>query len=166
MLLLVALSCTLPGMAQHGEWRHYGGDLASSKYTPLDQITEDNVADLEIVWRWRSVDARLTLPVPGGGTWTGPSAVVFEQLKKDDPKLWRNNLSPRITSLKATPLMVGGVLYLATPLYQGVAIDASTGETLWIYDPRSYESGTPTMSLLWNQRGVGVLGQRLGGQRA
>ena len=164
VLLLGVLSCTGPGVAQEGEWRHYGGDLASSKYTPLDQITAENVADLEIVWHWRSVDARLTLPVPGGGTWTGPSSVVFDQLKKDNPKLWRNNLSPRITSLKATPLMVGGVLYLATPLYQGVAIDAGTGETLWIYDPRSYESGTPTMSLLWNQRGVGYWDNGLAGK--
>ena len=33
---------------------HYGGDLDSTKYSPLDQITADNVADLEIAWRWRT----------------------------------------------------------------------------------------------------------------
>ena len=36
----------------------------------------------------------------------------------------------------------------------GAAIDARTGETIWIYNPKSYESGTTTMSLRWNQRGV------------
>ena len=43
---------------------------------------------------------------------------------------------------------------MCTPLYQGVAIDAATGETLWVYNPRSYEAGTPTMSIYWNHRGV------------
>ena len=34
------------------EWRAYGGDHASSGYSPLDQITSANVTDLEIVWEW------------------------------------------------------------------------------------------------------------------
>ena len=34
------------------EWRAYGGDHASSGYSPLDQITSQNVTDLEIVWEW------------------------------------------------------------------------------------------------------------------
>lgn len=33
-------------------WRHYGGDLGSTKYAPLDQINADNVDDLEVAWRW------------------------------------------------------------------------------------------------------------------
>ena len=44
--------------AQHGasggEWRHYGGDLGSTKYSPLDQINRDNVGDLQIAWRWKT----------------------------------------------------------------------------------------------------------------
>ena len=40
--------------ARDGEWRHYGGDIGSTKYSPLDQIDRDNVADLEIAWRWRT----------------------------------------------------------------------------------------------------------------
>ena len=49
--------------------------------------------------------------------------------------------------------MVNGVLYAITPLYQAVAIDAATGETLWIFNPKSYETGTPTMSIFWQHRG-------------
>ena len=33
------------------EWRHFGRDAANSKYSPLDQITPENFADLEIAWR-------------------------------------------------------------------------------------------------------------------
>ena len=50
--------------------------------------------------------------------------------------------------------MIGGRLFLNTPLSIGAAIDAKTGNTLWVYNPKSYESGTTTMTARWNQRGV------------
>ena len=59
-------------------------------------------------------------------------------------------------NLKATPLMVGGILYLSTPLGQAVAIDAGTGETLWVYDSESYK-GSPSPHaplLVSHSRGV------------
>ncbi|MCY4076608.1 MAG: pyrroloquinoline quinone-dependent dehydrogenase, partial [Acidobacteria bacterium] len=40
--------------APEGEWHYYGGDAGSTKYSALDQIDRDNVADLEIAWRWRT----------------------------------------------------------------------------------------------------------------
>ena len=40
--------------AAAGEWRHYGGDAGGTRYSALGQINRDNVADLEVVWRWRS----------------------------------------------------------------------------------------------------------------
>ena len=40
--------------ATGGNWLYYGGDAGSTKYSPLDQIDADNVADLEIAWRWES----------------------------------------------------------------------------------------------------------------
>jgi quinoprotein glucose dehydrogenase len=50
--------------------------------------------------------------------------------------------------------MVGGVLFLNTPTSVGAAIDGRTGQTLWVFNPKSYEKGTTTMSARWNQRGV------------
>ncbi|HVS64088.1 MAG TPA: pyrroloquinoline quinone-dependent dehydrogenase [Thermoanaerobaculia bacterium] len=44
---------------------------------------------------------------------------------------------------KNTPLMIGGVLYVSTTLSQVAAIDAGTGETVWVYDPKSYQAGRP-----------------------
>lgn len=136
-----------------GEWRSYGADNASTKYSPLDQINKDNFSQLQIAWRWKSVDAYLSKTV-AGGEWWSKSKDIFDDLQKEDPNRWRDRLPPRMGNLKATPLMIGGVLYLATPLYQAVAVDAATGETLWVYNPKSYEAGTPTMSLQWNHRGV------------
>ncbi len=34
-----------------GEWTTYGADLASTRYSPLDQINKDNFKQLQIAWR-------------------------------------------------------------------------------------------------------------------
>ncbi len=60
---------------ENGEWRFYGGDAASTRYSPLDQIDATNVSRLEIAWRWSSaalgqerVDGYLrTTPLMVGG---------------------------------------------------------------------------------------------------
>ena len=39
------------GQSQQVEWFTYGGDPASSKYSPADDITPQNVARLSIAWR-------------------------------------------------------------------------------------------------------------------
>src|SRR3954453_8457372 len=36
------------------EWTTYGGDLASTRYSPLDQIRKDNFSELEIAWRFKT----------------------------------------------------------------------------------------------------------------
>ncbi len=157
VLLLALTGCLLQSSAlaqtDHGEWRSYGGDLYSSKYAPLDQITGDNFSDLEIAWRWKSVDRFISKTV-ADGEWWSKSDAIFDALQEDNPDRWRGGLAPRLAGLKATPLMVDGILYMVTALYQAVAIDAETGETLWIYNPKSYESGTPTMSIFWSHRGL------------
>ena len=54
ILLGTGVSAPAQQGARDGEWRHYGGDAGSTKYSALDQIDRDNVADLEIAWRWRT----------------------------------------------------------------------------------------------------------------
>ena len=93
--------------AQNGEWRSYGGDAGSTKYSSLDVIDETNVQDLEVVWRWQTVD--------------------YER-QAEDPDVRFNSL------LLATPLKVGDALFTSTNLGQAAAIDAVTGETLWVYN--------------------------------
>ena len=100
--LMLALPAAVVGQAgaADGEWHYYGGDAGGTRYAPLDQIDRDNVADLEIKWRW--------------------SAANF-------------GASPEINS-QVTPLMVDGVLYATAGTRRNVvAIDAATGETLWMW---------------------------------
>ena len=114
-----------PAVAQQGavdgEWRHYGGDNGGTKYSPLDQIDAGNFDDLQVAWRWESTDGALDL----------------EPLRAE-----RQGVS--IRGFQATPLMMDGVLYISTAMYQVAAIDAGTGETLWVYDPEVYRGGNPT----------------------
>ena len=51
--VMVSLAEAQQGTA-NGEWRHYAGDLASTRYSPLDQIDRDNFNDLELVWRMKT----------------------------------------------------------------------------------------------------------------
>ncbi len=37
-----------------GEWWTYGGDLANTRYSPLDQISGSNFGSLEVAWRFRT----------------------------------------------------------------------------------------------------------------
>lgn len=103
-----------PTSAAAGEWRHYGADAASSKYSALDQITRANVNRLEIAWRWTSAD---------------------NEIVKTNPA--------RPGAYQDTPIMVNGVLYTTTSLGVYVALDPTTGKTLWTYDPEVWRLGRP-----------------------
>src|SRR5262249_40786723 len=76
-----------------GEWRFYGGDRGNTKYSPLDQINAGNVNTLKVAW-----------------TWASPDLKIMEQ----NQKLFT-------LGFEATPLMVGGTLYLSTSLSQVAA---------------------------------------------
>ena len=94
------------------EWTQHRGDLASTNYSPLDQINRSNVKDLKVVWRWKTDNF-------------GPNPEFY---------------------FKVTPLMAKGVLYTTAGLSRSVAaIDAMTGETLWIfrYDEKERKVNVP-----------------------
>lgn len=98
--------------AVNGEWSTYAGDLGGTKYSPLDQIDGSNFSELEIAWRWVSADGSLDL----------------DALRTIHPEL-------SIRNLNVTPLMVGGVVYVVTPMRVAAALDAGTGVTQWLHDP-------------------------------
>ena len=149
----------------NGEWRSYAGDIGGKKYSPLDQIDASNFADLELAWEWTTVDRRVSMTTPGGGEWSAPLATIVDALEEATPNLYRTGHRPSATGFQSTPLMVGGVLYFNTPLSQGVAVDATTGETLWVFNPKSYEEGTTPMTGTFRQRGVAYWTDGAGDER-
>lgn len=54
--LATALPLAAQTGTQNGQWRYYGGDDRNTRYTPLDQINEQNVGTLEVAWRWKSTN--------------------------------------------------------------------------------------------------------------
>jgi quinoprotein glucose dehydrogenase len=157
ILLTPALGLAQPWQTydtSNGEWRSYAGDIGGKKYSPLDQIDATNFADLELAWEWTSVDNFVSMTTNDGGEWWAPLETIVEVLEQKTPNLYRTGHRPNPSGFQATPLMVDGVLYFNTPLSQAVAVDATTGETLWVNNPKSYEEGTTTMTGTWRQRGV------------
>ena len=101
---LVALA--LSGNSIADEWTAYGRDSGGTRYSPLTQITPDNVSKLQPAWTFHTGD------VSDGS----------------------NGL--RRSGFETTPLVMDGRLYLTTPFNRVIALDPITGRQLWAYDPK------------------------------
>ncbi len=86
-------------------WSAYGGDIGGTRFSPLTQITPDNVDDLEIAWTYHTGDVDF-----GEETLAG-------------------------TSFQNTPIVVGDTMYVCSPRNRVIALDARTGEERWVHDP-------------------------------
>lgn len=54
----VAANANLGGDVPAGEWHFYGRTQFGQRYSPLDQITPDNVANLQPAWTYRTGDVK------------------------------------------------------------------------------------------------------------
>lgn len=108
---VVALACstgsTQTGPVAGSDWRAYGGDPASTKYSPLDQVDASNVARLQIAWRKSATPPEIR---------QGPNA-------------------PVPINYAHTPLMVGGLLYMSTGYGTVAALEPATGKVVWFDAP-------------------------------
>ena len=130
-LALVAWLAPAVVAGQTVEWPSYASDVSGTKYSPLDQINESTVHDLEIVWRQPVIpDA-----IRNGDTTRGPLAS------------------------QNTPLMAGGLLYVTTGFGSVAALDPTTGDVVWHDDenlaPRSGAQGSRRADLPESVIGVG-----------
>jgi glucose dehydrogenase len=106
----MAAAATIPVSSQgrQVEWRYFGGDKAFTRYSPADQITRDNVRNLQVVWRRPAVDDKLTQ--------------VFPRMRVS-------------AYLRSTPIMIDGMLYTQDTHGFVSAFDAGTGATVWQQEP-------------------------------
>ena len=96
LLTLLALPGS-PSAAQNTDWDTYLGDVARRHYSALDQITPENVADLEVVWTYDSGELRpgnstmYTSPLVVDGVLYGlsPRLVAFALNAATGEELWR-----------------------------------------------------------------------------
>jgi quinoprotein glucose dehydrogenase len=142
---------TAPSGTKAGEWPTYGGDLASTRYSPLDQVNATNFDKLEIAWRFKTENfgprpefqfQATPLMVKGTLYFTAGSRRTAVAVNAVTGELkWMHNLDEGPRGL-AAPRQLSGrglsywsdgseerILYV-TPGYQLVALDARTGHRL------------------------------------
>jgi quinoprotein glucose dehydrogenase len=86
------------------DWPAYAGDKGSTKYSPLDQINRNTIKNLRVAW------TRSGLP---------------EELRSTFPD------AQAPANYQHTPLVVGGVMYMSSAVGAVVALDPTTGKTIW-----------------------------------
>ena len=89
-----------------GGWPNYGNEGGGTRYSPASQIDRRNVGQLKPAWTYRSG----ALP--------------------HDPELDKK------AAFEATPILVGGKLFLSTPYDHVIALNPETGAKLWEFDPQ------------------------------
>ncbi len=135
----------------NGEWRYWGGDENSSRYSPLSQISQDNVEELEVAWRWkadnfgpRAANINRTTPLYVKGKLyavAGERRTVVSIDPETGETLWMWRMKPNKRWETSTRKNYGkgvayaevngrDVIYVITPGYYMVALAAETGQPI------------------------------------
>jgi quinoprotein glucose dehydrogenase len=126
--IVVLIALWAAAGARAGEvvgWPVTEGAPGGGRFSPLADVTAENVASLREVWRYRHGD-------------------FFEGAFPT-----RENGG---SAFESTPIVVEGRLFFTTPTNRVIALDAETGRELWTFDP-ALERG-PAYANMWINRGV------------
>ncbi|MDA1372122.1 MAG: PQQ-binding-like beta-propeller repeat protein [Proteobacteria bacterium] len=159
-VLLAAILLTCSGLAvaqdiplfntEPDEWYTLGGDYAHTRFTPADEITADNFADLEVVWEWDgasfnsiSSNGRSTPSLIDGKliTVAGDKRYVIAIDPKTGETLWTYREPDTGRSKNSMRSEYGkgvgfgevdgrGVIYIISPAFFLTALDVQTGVPL------------------------------------
>jgi quinoprotein glucose dehydrogenase len=141
-----------------GEWRYWGADAWSTRYSSLDQINATNFSSLKVAWQWDAKSAGAgpdeyyrTTPLYANGrlfTVASTRRAAFAIDPANGQTLWKYELEEGIRWQKAPRQFAGrGIAYwsqgneeriiLVTPGYHMVLLDAKTGKP----DPKFGKNG-------------------------
>lgn len=102
-----AANTASPLVPEKATWDSFHGQLNAQKYSPLKQITADNVSKLEKVWEFHTGD-------------------VSDGKGKTPATVW-----------SATPVFANDTIYIGTPFDRLIALDPGTGKEKWHYDTKA-----------------------------
>jgi quinoprotein glucose dehydrogenase len=88
------------------QWPSWGASPEGTRYSGANQITPDNVEQLQVAWTYS----------------TG-------ELKRRPPAMLSNSSS------ETTPILASGSLVTCTPFGRVIALDPATGREKWVFDP-------------------------------
>jgi quinoprotein glucose dehydrogenase len=105
-ITLAAVLMVPVALAADATWSTYGGDAGGTRYSPLRQVARTNVAKLRVAWSYHTGALK-------------PESDLNEK-----------------AAFEATPVLIGGTLFLSTPFNRVIALDPASGAERWTYDPR------------------------------
>lgn len=146
------------GGGPDSSWTTYGGDLASRRYVPFDQITAANFEDLEVAWRFKTENFGprpeyrfQSTPLVADGvlyTTAGTRRAVVALHAVTGEVLWtyrepdegeRGRNAPRQLSGRGLAYWTDGTdtrIVYVTPGYRMIALDAKTGQRVTTFGDR------------------------------
>jgi quinoprotein glucose dehydrogenase len=137
-----------PRGTPEGEWRYWGGDSWSTRYSPVAQIDASNFANLEVAWVWRGdnygreadnilratpiyADGKLFTVAGERRTVAALDPATGETLwtyREAPTKRWEDSMRKNYGKGVAFDRINGrGVIYVVTPAFFLHALDAETG---------------------------------------
>ncbi|HEX8471432.1 MAG TPA: hypothetical protein VF633_09990, partial [Brevundimonas sp.] len=149
------LAQTGPTAPAGSDWPTYGHDKGGMRFSPLTQITPANVASLQPAWVFHMRPAGAApgataqgaaaaaqavsegIAPPPGAPATAPAVAAGAPGPQGRPGGGGGMFGPNANGFaasQATPLMVGGLMYLTTPYKRVVALEPETGKEVWSFE--------------------------------
>ena len=121
------------------DWLMIRGNYQAWSHSPLDDITRDNVGDLELAWIWSMHE----------GGWNAPSPIVHDGViyvtnygnvvqaldGRTGDLIWEHEVGTEARTYSGTSrnlAVFDDKVFLATSDARMVALDAATGERIWM----------------------------------
>jgi alcohol dehydrogenase (cytochrome c) len=143
----------LEGLKEDGsKWLTFGGNFQNHRFSPLTQITPDNVAKLQPMWTFQTATVgnfETTSLLRDNILYvTGPLNVAWAIDARTGRQLWRYRRELPITGLTACCglvnrgfAMLGDKLFMTTLDAHLLALDAKTGSIVWDASMATYQDG-------------------------
>ncbi len=131
---LLAQTTSAPPPTASTEWPTYGHDSGSSRFSPLTQITPENVGTLQLAWVYHMRPAAAASAAAGARGNDGGAAA-------GRGRGGRGRGGSGFAASQTTALVAGGTMYIATPYRRVVALDPTTGTEKWVFE---LPSGNPS----------------------
>ena len=113
LFLIICFSCNTTQKGhinstnpKYESWYAYGGDAGGNRFVDAAQISLENIQNLKVAWTYRTGEL-------------GQDSKIKEKL-----------------TFEATPIHFQGKLFLSTSYGKVIALNPSTGEELWTFDPK------------------------------
>jgi alcohol dehydrogenase (cytochrome c) len=157
-------------------WLMVGRDYTNQRWSPLTQITTENVHNLRVAWIYQTGISRLgsfeTSPVVVDGVMyvTTPYSTAMAVDARTGKEIWRYEPKLATTIFCCGPnnrgvAVSGQTVYFATLDAQLIALDATTGKVKWnvqVADPDAGYSETHAPLVIGDKLIVGISGGEYG----